>query len=184
MGRPYKAENILEAVEKLRGLKDDPFLASDIIAGFPGETDAHFKETLRLCRAADFAFIHAFPYSKRPGTAAAAIRTGLVSQRTACERVELLTAMAQQGRSAYIRRWQGKMVEAVVIEEQAGCTVLPKEGNFSPFFPALTDNYIRVLVAPDNACTKPAPGAGIHCRITANKASLPNGFDAHAVLCG
>ncbi|HCO48896.1 MAG TPA: tRNA (N(6)-L-threonylcarbamoyladenosine(37)-C(2))-methylthiotransferase MtaB, partial [Spirochaetaceae bacterium] len=70
MARPYTAARVAEAVAALRATRDDPFLAADIIAGFPGETDAEFEETFVFCRDMDFAWIHAFPFSARPGTKA------------------------------------------------------------------------------------------------------------------
>jgi threonylcarbamoyladenosine tRNA methylthiotransferase MtaB len=117
MARPYSAERIREAVAALRSVKNDPFIATDIIAGFPGETDSEFEETLSLCRELDFAWIHAFPFSARPGTRAFDMRPK-IPERIAGERVATLNALASQGKHAYAKRWIGREVELVV--ENAG----------------------------------------------------------------
>ncbi|MDR1929499.1 MAG: radical SAM protein, partial [Treponema sp.] len=70
MGRPYTPGDIRDAVAALRGIRDDPFLACDIITGFPGEEAEQFEETWGLCGDLDFAWIHPFPYSPRRGTRA------------------------------------------------------------------------------------------------------------------
>ncbi|MSA95893.1 radical SAM protein, partial [Gordonibacter urolithinfaciens] len=72
MARPYDAERFRALVERLYAAVPELALSTDIIAGFPGETDAEFQETLDLARACRFAKIHAFPYSRRAGTPAAA----------------------------------------------------------------------------------------------------------------
>ncbi|HSV55971.1 MAG TPA: MiaB/RimO family radical SAM methylthiotransferase, partial [Magnetospirillaceae bacterium] len=74
MGRGYGSDKIRRAVLDLRAAKGDPFLGADLIAGFPAETEEEFLSTLSLCRDLDFAWIHAFSYSPRPGTLAFAMR--------------------------------------------------------------------------------------------------------------
>ena len=71
MARPYDAERFVALVERLYRRIPQLALSTDIIAGFPGETDAEFQETLDVARACRFAKIHAFPYSPRIGTPAA-----------------------------------------------------------------------------------------------------------------
>jgi threonylcarbamoyladenosine tRNA methylthiotransferase MtaB len=62
MGRVYAAGDVEAAAALLRSVKDDPFLACDIIAGFPGETENDFIQTFSLCERTGFAWIHAFPF--------------------------------------------------------------------------------------------------------------------------
>ena len=71
MARPYDAEFFCCLVDKLRASMPSMALSTDIIAGFPGETEADFRETLEVARRSRFMKIHAFPYSKRTGTPAA-----------------------------------------------------------------------------------------------------------------
>jgi threonylcarbamoyladenosine tRNA methylthiotransferase MtaB len=158
MGRSYRPEDAEEAVRRLRAVKDDPCLACDIIAGFPGETPEDFEKTLALCGRLDFAWIHAFPYSPRPGTAAWHFKAP-VPEREAGRRVRELTGLARRGRAAYIKRWQGRETEAVIQKNDA----LP------PGFSAgVSDNYLRLLI--DDSGTP--PGGLVRCRI------LPGGPEA------
>ncbi|MBM4019928.1 MAG: MiaB/RimO family radical SAM methylthiotransferase [Planctomycetes bacterium] len=73
MGRPYAAAGFLALAERIRRTLPRPAITTDVLAGFPGETDADHRETLRVCREAAFSRIHVFPFSPRPGTAAAAM---------------------------------------------------------------------------------------------------------------
>ncbi|MFO8012806.1 MAG: radical SAM protein, partial [Phycisphaerae bacterium] len=73
MGRPYTAEAFLRTVARVRAALDEPALTTDVLVGFPGETDAAFERTLAVCREAGFARMHVFPFSARPGTRAAAM---------------------------------------------------------------------------------------------------------------
>ncbi len=71
MGRPYDAEDYRQLVDYLRAMVPEIALTTDIIAGFPGETDEDFADTCDLARYAAFSKIHVFPYSRREGTPAA-----------------------------------------------------------------------------------------------------------------
>ncbi len=113
MRRVYDSAKILDAVGKMRSVKDDPFIAADIIAGFPGETDEEFLRTLEVCRECDLAWIHAFPFSARPGTPAFDMKPA-IPERVAGERVRALTELAEARHAAYVGRWTGRTVEAVL----------------------------------------------------------------------
>lgn len=119
MARPYSAERVRRAVLDLRASRHDPFLAADIIAGFPGETDAEFEQTFSLLSELDFAWIHAFPFSPRPGTRAADMKPR-IPERIAGERIARLIALAHSGKQSYIERWIGREVEMVVEHEGFG----------------------------------------------------------------
>ena len=117
MARPYSADRIWKAVEAIRAVKDDPFLAADLIAGFPGETDAEFEESMELLAGLDLAWIHAFPFSARPGTKAFDMKPK-IPERIAGERVARLGGLARRGKAAYIARWTGR--EVPLILEKGG----------------------------------------------------------------
>ena len=119
MARPYSAARVRRAVLDLRASRHDPFLAADIIAGFPGETDAEFEQTFSLLSELDFAWIHAFPFSPRPGTRAADMKPR-IPERIAGERIARLIALAHSGKQSYIERWIGREVEMVVEHEGFG----------------------------------------------------------------
>jgi threonylcarbamoyladenosine tRNA methylthiotransferase MtaB len=153
MGRKYMAYQVLDAIEQVRKVKDDPFFACDIICGFPGENDAAFEETFALCEQANVSWIHAFPYSPRPGTAAAKLPHH-IPERIAVERVERLIALAEKNRSNYIKRTIGKKLE-VIIEDNTENTTQAV---------GITENYLRALIPLSGNQTLNA-GTSILCRI-------------------
>ena len=73
MRRRYTIESFLETIDRMRDQLDNPAFTTDVIVGFPGETDREFAETLEACRRARFMKIHIFPYSVRRGTPAATL---------------------------------------------------------------------------------------------------------------
>ncbi|MCL2266259.1 MAG: tRNA (N(6)-L-threonylcarbamoyladenosine(37)-C(2))-methylthiotransferase MtaB [Treponema sp.] len=150
MGRAYDAGIVESAVSLLRGAKDDPFIACDIIAGFPGETEKEFIETYNICRKLDFAWIHVFPFSKREGTAAFSF-TGNVPESEVTQRVKLFSALAKHGKKEYVRRWLGKET-GVLIEEKAG------------YCYGTSMNYLKLNVMCNDIAV--SPGAVLRCRLT------------------
>ena len=72
MGRTYAAKDFEDLVGNLRASMPSIALTTDVIAGFPGELDEHFEESLGFCRRMGFSKIHVFRYSRRPNTPAAA----------------------------------------------------------------------------------------------------------------
>lgn len=129
MGRSYNRETLENALSLLRSAKNDPFLACDIITGFPGETENQFKETFDFCQKAGFAWIHVFPYSKRPGTKAINFFDA-VHEREITGRVRLFTGLARESRLNYTNRWIGRNIE-----------VLAEKGSIG-----LSENYLKVLI--------------------------------------
>jgi threonylcarbamoyladenosine tRNA methylthiotransferase MtaB len=165
MRRWYTPEDAAAAVQGLRSCREDPFMACDIITGFPGETGAEFRQTYELCKRLDFAWIHAFPYSRRPGTEAAFLKQS-VSEREAGARVEALLDLARQGRKSYVRRQLGKTVEAVAGTPDSGA---------GPYIPAVSENYLRLAVP---ASCGILPGTAFRCRIAAFPGDGAGRFDA------
>jgi threonylcarbamoyladenosine tRNA methylthiotransferase MtaB len=152
MRRPYAADAVYRAAERLRSIKENPFLACDIITGFPGETDEDFAQTLKLCTAIGFAAIHAFPFSPRPGTEAWGMRPR-VPERVAGERVAALTDLAERNHRAYAEYWIGRTVSAVAEEGAAGMPIT-----------AVTENYLSVALEANRA--EIPRGKRIELRIT------------------
>jgi threonylcarbamoyladenosine tRNA methylthiotransferase MtaB len=153
MARRYSALQVLDAIEKLRKVKNDPFIACDIICGFPGEDEKAYDETYDLCEKASFSWIHAFPYSPRPGTAAARF-SHHVPERIAVERVGRLVRLAETNRDCYIKRQIGRQLE-VIIEDN---TVE------SGYAVGITENYLRVLL-PLSKNEKLKPGMTVKCTV-------------------
>ena len=113
MNRVYKAEDVLTACKKLSSVKNNPFLACDIITGFPGETDEDFEQTLELCEKCNFTWIHAFPYSERPGTPAAAMKNK-VPQLISGQRAEKLNEFAVKNKIKYINDCKNQKYSAIL----------------------------------------------------------------------
>ena len=167
MGRPYTPAGVEKTVSLLRSVRRDPFLACDIIAGFPGETGAEFEKTFAFCQKIGFAWIHAFPFSRRPGTAAYDFPER-VSERDAVKRVQRLTELGRKGRQEYLGRWEGREVEAVIEAKKA----LAKG-----FAAGVSENYLKLRVSCGNGAV-PAAGELIRCRILSRAETGP--FDALA----
>ena len=115
MARPYDADRFRALVERLYAAVPGLALSTDVIAGFPGETDAEFQETLELARACRFAKIHAFPYSRRAGTPAAE-RADQVPPDIKAVRAAALRALGDELRAAERARRAGT-VERALVEE-------------------------------------------------------------------
>lgn len=151
MGRGYNSWIAEKAVSLLRGAKDDPFLACDLITGFPGETQAEFEETFALCEKIDFAWIHVFPYSRRPGTEAFSY-TGTVHEAEITKRARIFTDLAKQGRKGYVQRWLNRETEVLVEANSKGigCS-------------GVSENYLKTLIRCNGAV--PPPGTVLQCKL-------------------
>jgi threonylcarbamoyladenosine tRNA methylthiotransferase MtaB len=135
MGRLYRRQSYLELVASLRERCPDVALTTDVIVGFPGETDADFVATETLAREAGFSGMHVFRYSARAGTAAP--RLGLpVDDPSSRERSRRLQVLADQQRRAYESRFIGRELEVIW------------DRRFPSRLRGLSDNYITVF-APD-----------------------------------
>lgn len=96
MRRRYRVERFLERLDQIRDtLGNDPAFSTDVIVGFPGETDAEFEETLATCRKARFMKVHVFPFSRRDGTPAATM-PDQVPPDVIRERVRILTDLERE----------------------------------------------------------------------------------------
>ena len=115
MARPYDAERYAALVDLLRKRVPGISLSTDVIVGFPGETDGEFQETLDLARRCGFSKIHVFPYSRREGTPAAA-RPDQVSPAVKAARAASLRALGDHLRAADLAHRAGTMEFALVEE--------------------------------------------------------------------
>lgn len=137
MHRPYDTARFKELLTEIRNTLPDIMITTDIIVGFPGETDEDFKQTLDFAAECGFAKMHVFPYSKRKGTPAEKMPQQVedaVKQQRAAALSELDNKMQQQAMEAVI----GSNVE-VLFEQPVDDTHI--EG--------LAGDYLRVLVAGD-----------------------------------
>lgn len=107
MNRWYCAADYLKSVERIRERLDEPALSADVIVGFPGENDAHFQNTAGIVKSAGFARLHVFPFSARPGTAAADLG-GVPEPGVVKERRAHLAELARRQGDAFRRRLDGR----------------------------------------------------------------------------
>jgi threonylcarbamoyladenosine tRNA methylthiotransferase MtaB len=145
MNRRYTTAEYLEAVRLIRQAMPEAAITTDIIVGFPGETETDFRETLEFCRGVGFARIHVFPFSPRPGTAAASF-PGRVTEPVKRARVRQALSLARELAAGFQRRFLGRTLD-VLWEKQTG-------GVWS----GLTGNYIKVYAkSPADISNRIAP---------------------------
>ena len=141
MNRRYTVEQYAAKLSKVRRALPELAVTSDVIVGFPGETDDFFEATAAFIRAQGFAQLHVFPYSPRAGTPAAGFRDQ-VPERVKRARVERLLRLSAELSAAYARRWVGRTLE--VIPEEA------RRVAGRDWLVGHADNYLRVAVqGPD-----------------------------------
>jgi len=148
MRRRYTSGEFLAACALLRDAFEDCALTTDVMTGFPGETQEEFEQTKATCRAAGFSRMHVFPYSERAGTKAAEME-GSVPRHIREERARELIALGHEMEKTALESRVGK-TEAVLIEEsdEAGMGV------------GYTGGYLRVHVKGG------VPGEIVRVRIT------------------
>jgi tRNA-2-methylthio-N6-dimethylallyladenosine synthase len=114
MRRTYTRERYLDRVALIREHVPDVALTTDIIVGFPGETEADFAETLEVVEQVGYDGAFTFIYSPRRGTEAAGMVDGLVDHEVAVERMERLVEAVQRGAHARAQRFVGRTLEILV----------------------------------------------------------------------
>jgi threonylcarbamoyladenosine tRNA methylthiotransferase MtaB len=119
MRRRYNPDQFLAACARVAARVPDPSFTTDVIVGFPGETERHFENTMDLCRKVGFSRLHIFPYSRRRGTDAALLPD--LPSRVKKERLHRLEALAAELTDAYARKFIGREVE-VLVESEGGYT--------------------------------------------------------------
>jgi threonylcarbamoyladenosine tRNA methylthiotransferase MtaB len=132
MNRGYTTEFYRGVVQELVRAVPDICLGTDLIAGFPGETEVEFAETYRFIEELPLAYLHVFPFSPRPGTPAATMTPQLHS-RVVKERAEALRVLSEQKKHAYAERFVGRELQVLVQRDAGG-----RKG--------LSRNYLPVLV--------------------------------------
>ena len=149
MRRRYTSQEYLSAIKYVRSTVANVSVTADVIAGFPGESEHDFEQTISLCNSIQFASLHVFPYSARPGTSATYlddhVSAGLKSVRT-----DELIAISQMHHEKFISSIIGQ-VRPVLWEES-------KEDKGVTEWVGLTDNYVRVkTVSEENLANQIIP---------------------------
>ncbi|MBN2261139.1 MAG: tRNA (N(6)-L-threonylcarbamoyladenosine(37)-C(2))-methylthiotransferase MtaB [Clostridiales bacterium] len=119
MNRKYDADEYFEKVKIIRNYFPDASITTDIIVGFPGETDEEFNETLSFVKKVQFSDVHVFKYSKRKGTKAAEM-DGQVDEEIKNTRSEILIAETRKSRHSYFNKFIGKEVDVLFESHDKG----------------------------------------------------------------
>lgn len=136
MRRKYTTEFYKDRVNKIKKALPGLAITSDVIVGFPGETDDEFMETYHLIREVGFSELHVFPYSKRTGTPAARMEDQ-VDEEIKNERVHQLIELSNQQAKEYASQYEGEVLEVIPEEPY-------KEEENSDLYVGYTDNYLKV----------------------------------------
>ncbi|MGE7023478.1 tRNA (N(6)-L-threonylcarbamoyladenosine(37)-C(2))-methylthiotransferase MtaB [Solibacillus cecembensis] len=137
MRRKYTMEFFAERLEKLKVALPDLAITSDVIVGFPGETEEEFMETYNFIRDHKFAELHVFPYSQRTGTPAARMEDQ-VDEEVKNERVHRLITLNDQLAKEYAARFEDEVLE-VIPEERF------KDGANENLYVGYTTNYLKII---------------------------------------
>jgi tRNA-2-methylthio-N6-dimethylallyladenosine synthase len=154
MHRGYTAERYLERLAQARAAIDDLAVSTDIIVGFPGETDEDFARTLEVAAAAEYDYAYTFIFSPRTGTEAALMTEKFVDPAVAGERFDRLRVVVERSALAKHEARVGR-IEEVLVEgpSKKDPTVLSartrqnKLVHFRPPMPLRTGSYARVEIS-------------------------------------
>ena len=166
MNRKYTKQMFFDTYHRLKSHCRDFTLTTDVIVGFPGETDQDFEDTVDIIRDVEFAKVHMFPYSKRPRTRAALYKNPVAAPVIKQRKLKLLRLAEQTGyklRQRYIGRTMKVLLEGA-------------EDSDSSFISGHTENFLRVSIPRGNF----QPNQIIDVLLTEN---TPEGLLGEAFLC-
>ena len=135
MNRHYNTAQFLEKVSKIRAIVGDVAITTDVIVGFPGETDALFQETVDFIKKVNFAELHVFPYSVRSRTPAAGFKDQ-VDAMIKKERVATLIDVSMALKKAYSHQYKGQRLSCLIESREEGTNL----------YCGHTSNYLDVKV--------------------------------------
>jgi len=138
MHRKYRPWHYREKIERIRAAMPTAAIGADVMAGFPGETDAEFDATCRLIAELPFTYLHVFTYSARPGTPAAALPKQVPVQ-VARARNRILRDLAAEKKLAFMQSLVGESLQAITLN-------LVRNDPDGEFTEALTDNYQKLYL--------------------------------------
>lgn len=143
MRRKYTMEFFSERLTRLNEVLPELAITSDVIVGFPGETEEEFMETYNFIRDHKFSELHVFPYSKRTGTPAARMEDQ-IDENVKNERVHRLITLNDQLAKDYAARFEGEVLEVIPEERH------PVDSD-QELYIGYTDNYLKVILPADES---------------------------------
>jgi threonylcarbamoyladenosine tRNA methylthiotransferase MtaB len=139
MHRWYRAEHYARRAQLVRELLPDAAVGADVIAGFPGETEADHQATLSLIEQLPITYLHVFSFSARPGTTAAEMQSQVPDQEIA-RRARELRALGEKKKAAFHLAQAGSTIRALTLRRSG-------ENAFGPWTRAISSNYLDVRVS-------------------------------------
>lgn len=133
MNRKYTKEEYLNIIKELRKARPDINLTTDVIVGFPSETESDFEECIAFCKECEFSKIHVFPYSKREGTAAAKMDKQ-IDNSIKKERARRLIKIDEELQLNYNKMFLNKIVNVLIEEVNSKKSI------------GHTENYLKVII--------------------------------------
>jgi len=144
MNRQYTRGDYLRMLDRVGKALELPAISTDVIAGFPGETEADFEQTLDVARQAKFCKIHAFPFSPREHTAAARWQADFVPAQVVKDRLHRLEVLESDLSLRFRRRFVGRIERVIVEESRPG-----EQEAYEPVHSGRSDRYFRIHFEDD-----------------------------------
>ena len=119
MNRKYDLDYFFDKINEIRGIRPDIAISTDVIVGFPGETEELFQTTIDTCKKIGFSKLHVFPYSERKGTAASRMENK-IEEHEKKERSRRLIEVSKELEIDYMKKFIGKNVEVLIEEFKDG----------------------------------------------------------------
>ncbi|MCB1174489.1 MAG: tRNA (N(6)-L-threonylcarbamoyladenosine(37)-C(2))-methylthiotransferase MtaB [Leptospiraceae bacterium] len=154
MRRSYDPTSFARRIETVRQYNPGVFIGTDVMVGFPAESEAEFQESMSFCKSMQFAGLHLFPYSRRAGTEAAR-RTEQWSRQTIKERMQQFGVLRRELQVAYQHRCLGRTFPCVLEQWEPAArpdASIPESGQgpihrkSAEWAELLSDNYLRIRV--------------------------------------
>ena len=141
MNRKYLTPYFLDKVEKIREIRPNINLTTDVIVGFPGETEEDFLDTINFCQEVKFTKIHVFPYSRRKGTKAD-LMDEQIPENVKKERVKRLMEVSNNLEKEYLDKFISTTVSVLIEENKDGYSI------------GHTGNYLKVKIPGNIKCNE------------------------------
>jgi threonylcarbamoyladenosine tRNA methylthiotransferase MtaB len=157
MRRPYSTGDFLNLIAKLRQKGKEIAFTTDVMVGFPGETEEHFQNTVKLIKEVGFSGLHVFKYSPRKGTPAANFSDQIdpeAKERRSQFLIGLATKLQEKYCSSFINEVRKVLVEKIWQPEKGKIAANQEILTEQVFWEGLTDNYIRVIFAAEGQFAK------------------------------
>ena len=153
MARQYRSADYLKAIENARSVLPDVAITTDVIVGFPGETEADFEESLKVCEASEFMKIHTFPFSPRPDTPAWNWRNEMEPHNVIQNRLSRLRDLEADLARRFRDKFIGRTVRVLIEKVEESGKICYAHGRADQYFmvkiigkPEMDNNFYNVRI--------------------------------------